>query len=227
VFYQLNRNAWTNASSGNGWTNWGATNVTLLPGTNVVQAYAVDRSGNLSVTSSVSMVHVLSDRLRVQATGQGTLSPNYSNAVLEVGRGYSMTASGVNGHVFTNWVISTNWTGGVTNNNKTLPFLMQSNLTLQVTFVDVTKPTLTITSPKASQRWSNAVFTVTGTAKDNAQVSNVWYRLNGSGWNLANSGNNWTNWGATNVTLLPCCRGPTWCRRMRWIGAGTCLRPAV
>ena len=41
---------------------------------------------------------------------------------------------------------------------------MQSNLTLQVTFADVTKPTLTISAPTANQRWSNSVYNVTGTA---------------------------------------------------------------
>lgn len=46
---------------------------------------------------------------------------------------------------------------------------------LVVTASSVPKPTLTIIAPTAGQRWSNAVFTVTGTAADSVQVSNVAY----------------------------------------------------
>jgi hypothetical protein len=92
--------------------------------------------------------------------------------------------------------------GGVTTNNATVRFFMQSNLTLQVTFMDVARPTNTITAPTANQRVSNAVFMVKGTAKDNAQVAGVWSQLNGGGWALADSTNGWTNWTAE-VTLNP------------------------
>jgi hypothetical protein len=87
-----------------------------------------------------------------------------------------------------------------------LPFMMASNLTLQVTFLDVTKPTLSITAPTAGQHMTNALATVIGTAKDNWKVSAVWYQLtnrvltNGT-WSLVTATtNNYTNWTAT-VTL--------------------------
>ena len=44
VYYSLNGSGWTAATTGNNWTNWTA-NLTLTPGTNTVQAYAVDTSG--------------------------------------------------------------------------------------------------------------------------------------------------------------------------------------
>ena len=47
VYYALNGSGWTTATTTNNWTNWTA-NLTLTPGTNTVQAYAVDTSGNLS-----------------------------------------------------------------------------------------------------------------------------------------------------------------------------------
>ena len=200
-------NVWVRVNGGgllpavtlNQWTNW-MVDVALAPGTNTLKAYAVDGAGNLSPTQSVSLVYVLSDRLLVRAIGQGTLTPNYSNAVLELGKSYSMKASGVNGHVFTNWVVSTNWVAGRASTSATLSFLMQSNLTLQANFVDVTKPTLAITAPKANQRWSNNWFQVTGTASDNVQVSNVWC-LNNGVWGRASSGNGWSNW-TVNATLV-------------------------
>ena len=199
VWCQTN-GVWGPASVGSAGTNW-TMDVALMRGTNTVRAYAVDGTGNRSLTNSVSFVYVLSDRLQVRAVGQGTLTPNYSNAMLEIGMSYSMKASGANGHAFTNWVVSTNWVGGMTTNNATLNFVMQSNLTLQASFVDTNKPVLAIIAPTASQRWSNAVFTVKGTAKDNAQISKVWCLTNGN-WGLAITTNNWTNW-TMNLALAP------------------------
>jgi hypothetical protein len=201
VWCQLNGSVWVGTTTANGWTNW-SVDVSLLPGTNVVRTYAVDAAGNTSTTNSVSLVYVVSDRLLVQAIGQGTLAPNYSNAVLEIGRGYSMKATGVNGHTFANWVVATNWSGGVTSTNPTLSFVMRSNLTVQAIFADTTRPTLTVAAPAANQRWSNAVFTVRGTARDNAGVTNVWCQVSGGVWAGATTGNIWTNW-AVDVPLLP------------------------
>ena len=86
--------------------------VELRPGTNVVRAFALDTQGNKSPTQSVRFDCLVGGRLLVEAAGRGFLSPNYSNAVLEIGRNYRMTATGVNGHTFAHWVISTNWAGG-------------------------------------------------------------------------------------------------------------------
>jgi hypothetical protein len=70
------------------------------------------------------------------------------------------------------------------------------------TSLDKVNPTLTITSPTANQRWSNSMFTVKGTARDNAQVSSVFCQLNGGSWMTAATTNAWTNWTA-DVALLP------------------------
>jgi TM2 domain-containing membrane protein YozV len=191
----LTNGVWGLATTANGWTNW-TVDVALVPGTNVVKAYAVDGAENESTTNSVSFVYVVSDTLRVQATGKGTLSPNYSNSWLEIGRNYSMKATAGSGFAFTNWVISTNWAGGVTTNSATVQFMMQSNLTLQVNFADVTKPTITITSPTAGQKMTDALANVKGTASDNWGVGSVQYQLNGGAWGLATSTNGWTNWTA-------------------------------
>jgi uncharacterized repeat protein (TIGR02543 family) len=67
---------------------------------------------------------------------------------------------------------------------------------------DYKAPTIQITAPTSGQRWSNAVFAVTGKAGDNAGVSNVFYSVNNSAWATATTGNNWTNWTAQ-VALTP------------------------
>ena len=54
---------------------------------------------------------------------------------------------------------------------------------------DYKAPTIQITAPTSGQRWSNAVFTVTGKAGDNVGVSNVLYSVNGSAWAIAATGN--------------------------------------
>jgi hypothetical protein len=148
VWLQLNGGSWTNATTANGWINWSAT-VNLIPGTNTVSAYAAAPCGHVSATNSVSFQFVVTNQLQIHAIGLGTISPNYSNAWLEIGRNYTTTATvATNGFAFSNWVASTNWIGGTTTTKTNLPFMMASNLTLQVTFADVTKPTLTITAPR-------------------------------------------------------------------------------
>ena len=194
VQVKLNGGIWTNAT---GTTNWSAP-LTLTPGTNTLAAYATDTTGNNSPTNSVSWQYVVTNQLQVSALGLGTISPNYSNSWLEIGRNYSMTATPASGFVVTNWTISTNWLGGRITNNATVQFMMASNLTLQVNFADVTKPTLTITAPTAGQKMTNALATFVGTASDNWKVAGVWYQLNSNTWNLVTATtNNYTNWTQT------------------------------
>ena len=145
ISYQLNSAGWNPGTTGNNWSNWTA-GVNLTPGTNIIQAYASDAAGNYSPTGSVSFVYVVTNQLSVMTNGQGTISPYPNNAWLEIGRRYTNTAAAINGHKFLNWVIATNWIGGVTNTNASLAFLMQSNLTLTVNFADTNKPVLSITN---------------------------------------------------------------------------------
>jgi hypothetical protein len=196
VICQINGGAWSNAATANVWTNWTAA-VNLIPGTNTVAAYAADTTGNKSTTNSVSFQFVATNQLGVRAIGLGTILPNFSNAWLEIGRNYSITSTPTSGFVFTNWVISTNWIGGAIITKTNLQFMMASNLTLQVSFVDVTRPTNTITAPTAGQHMTNAMATVVGTARDNWKVTGVWYQLNNGVWNPTATTNGWTNWTTT------------------------------
>src|SRR5450432_1098322 len=127
------------------------------------------------------------------------LAPGYTNGtLLALNENYALTATPAAGFAFTNW---SDGNGNILTNGPTLRFTMQPNLALNANFVDVTKPTLTIVSPTASQQWSNGTFAVTGKAADNVAVANVFYSLNGSPWSPGSSANNWSNWSAT-VTLV-------------------------
>jgi hypothetical protein len=200
VLYSLNGLSWTAATTGNNWTNW-TKQVTLTPGTNTIAAYAVDTSGNNSLTNGVSFDFVVTNQLQVRTMGLGTISPNYSNAWLEIGRNYSITSAPASGFVFTNWLVSTNWIGGTTMSKTNLQFMMASNLTLRANFLDVTRPTNTITAPTSGQHMTNALATVVGTASDNWKVTGVWYQLNNGSWNQPATTNSYTNW-TTTLTLV-------------------------
>ena len=206
VYYSLNGSGWSAATTTNNWTNWTA-NLTLTPGTNTVQACALDTSGNFSSTNTVKFEYVVLKPLSVRIFGLGTLNPkwgslnpNYTNGtLLAVNENYTLTASAAQGFAFTNW---TDGSANVLTNRSTLLFTMVTNLSLTANFVDVTKPTLSIVTPTSNQQWTNGTFMVTGKAGDNVAVSTVYYSLNGSGWSAATTTNNWTNWTA-NLTLTP------------------------
>jgi len=192
VYYSLNGSDLTAATTGNGWTNWTA-NVTLTPGTNSVQAYAVDNSGNISPTNTVKFEYVVLKPLAVRINGKGTVNQNYNGALLAINENYTMTASAASGFAFTNWM---NGSGNAMTNRATLQFTMVTNLTLTANFADVTRPALSLVTPASNTRVSNTVFAVTGKAGDNVAVGAVYYSLNGSSWTAATTGNNWTNWTA-------------------------------
>ncbi len=85
VWYQFNGTGWNPAATANGWTNWTA-GVTLTNlGANSVQAYAVDSSGNASLTNTVKFAYAPTAPLTVQVTGVGTVTPNYNGKWLKIG----------------------------------------------------------------------------------------------------------------------------------------------
>jgi uncharacterized repeat protein (TIGR03803 family) len=202
VFYSLNGSGWIEAATSNRWATWTAAPLTLTPGTNLLQSYSMDYSGNLSVTSSVNFDFVVTNQLTLRTVGLGTINPNYSNAWLEIGRNYSVTSAPASGFIFTNWLVTTNGIGGALVTGTNLQFTMHSNLTLQANFVDVAAPKITITTPTQGQKMTNALATVVGTATDNWQVSNVWYQLNGGAWNAGMTANKYTNWTSALLKLI-------------------------
>lgn len=112
----------------NGTNSWSLA-VTLDPGTNFFQVFAVDRAGNLSATNTRSVFYVVSNLLMLSTSGSGAVTPNYSNQSLEIGRHYTLTAVPAPGNIFSNW------TGSITSAANPLKFTMESNLTLQANFV--------------------------------------------------------------------------------------------
>ncbi len=198
VFYSLNGADWTPTTNTTGWSNWTA-GVTLTPGTNLIQTYAMDGAGNLSTTNRVSLVYIVSAPLIVRTNGRGSISPTYNGARLQVGANYTLTAIAATGFKFTGW---TDGDGLLLTNRAALTFMMASNLAFTANFVDVTKPTLSIVKPVNNQKGSNYLCTLSGKAIDNVTVTNVFYSLNGGAWSRSLTADNWTNWTAQ-VSLVP------------------------
>jgi len=194
VWYQVNSGGWQAAAGTTSWT------VSFAPEygvTNLIQAYAVNNYGYVSATNTLRVKYLAGDYLKINTNGLGSVAPNLNNELLPLGTNYAVTATPGTGFVVTNWTISTNWVGGRITNNATVHFMMTTNLTLQVNFADVTKPTVTITTPTAGQHMTNALANIVGTASDNWNVAGVWYQLNNGTWNVPATTNGWTNWTAT------------------------------
>jgi hypothetical protein len=196
VYYQLNKGIWSTATTSNGWTNWSAS-VTLEPGANALHAYAVDTSGSLSATGSVSFTYVVKAPLQVTVTGAGTVSPKFDGQWLEVGKQYRMTAHAAGGFAFHSW------SGSLSTNRATISFTMASNLAFTANFVDVKRPLCVITFPAVNHKIATNLITAVVKAKDNVGVSNVRYQLDGAGWNPAAIAAGGTSWTAADLALLP------------------------
>jgi uncharacterized repeat protein (TIGR02543 family) len=198
VYYQLENAEGTNAwQLVTGTNTWSAMVTNLIPGANTVRVEAIDTSTNVSTIVSRVFNYIISVPLTLTKIGEGTVSGATNGQLLHLGYPYTLTAAPIAGFAFRGW------TGGLSTNTSALHFLMTSNLSLTANFVDVEKPTLSITTPVARQRWSNSVFNVTGKAKDNVGVAAVWYQLNTEAWATnVNSTNGWTTYNV-DVTLPP------------------------
>jgi hypothetical protein len=156
--------------------------------------YATDTSGNVSVTTTVIFDYVVSATLTVQTNGDGVISPNYNGSSLQIGVNYAMTATPINGFVFSSWSGSTSGTFTTYTNGQTVQFTMASNLVMQANFVDTNKPFVSITNIIPGMQTGSGGFTAMGIATDNVAVASVQYSLNGAGFVPATiAGNSWSS----------------------------------
>jgi hypothetical protein len=94
-------------------TSWGISNLDLSqlpdpgsPGTNVLQFYAIDASGNISGIVTRDVFWKLATNLMLQIVGNGTVSGLTNNQAVNMGQGYPVTAVPSNGCVFQSWTDS-------------------------------------------------------------------------------------------------------------------------
>jgi hypothetical protein len=134
VWLRLNDGEWQLA---NGTTNWTAA-LQLTAGTNWLRAYAVDGTGNKSLTNSRSFFLVVKGLLTLQVFGDGiimevlrggALTPYLDGQPRELGRSYAVRALAGPDSIFAGW------SGDVESGQATLTFLMRTNLFLQGNFI--------------------------------------------------------------------------------------------
>jgi cyclophilin family peptidyl-prolyl cis-trans isomerase len=115
-------------STTNNFNPWSLTLTNLPPGTNVALVEAIDTAGHRT-----QIQHTFFRSVRVpfmlQTVGLGKLSGPTNTALLEVGRGYALTARPARGYLFGGW------SGSNSFDKATLKFIMQSNWNLTATFV--------------------------------------------------------------------------------------------
>jgi hypothetical protein len=130
VQYRLENSAGTNDyQDAIGTNKWSAVVSNLVAGPNTVRVRAIDTSSNVSLSVARTFNYVLTSPLDLSTTGNGRVSPNYTNALLEIDGTYTLTATPGTDSVFSNW------TGTISANTAKLTFTMQSNMVLQANFV--------------------------------------------------------------------------------------------
>ncbi|HEY2330025.1 MAG TPA: hypothetical protein VGI63_09465, partial [Verrucomicrobiae bacterium] len=128
---------------------------------------------SLLLAAAVGFGAPVTSVVTVEIIGNGTVNPNYDGQTLTNGNKYSMTAKPRAGFAFTGW------TGSLTSLKPKLTFTNSGDMTFIASFADVQKPALSITVPPGSTALTNADLIVTGKAKDNAAVTNVFCSFNG------------------------------------------------
>jgi hypothetical protein len=116
---------------------WSITNA-ISPGTNIVAVQSVDFSGNLSSIVTQKFFYVVPSIFELATNGPGTIKgsasvagnvPPTNGAMLNIGEGYTLTASPGPNYLFTNWSAN-----GVTSFLPTLHFVMEPGLEIAAFF---------------------------------------------------------------------------------------------
>ena len=121
----LNSGPFLTADGTNNWSQ----SLSFPAGINVLRARSTDLFGNLSLTNTRSYFQVVASSLSLGISGTGVVSGATNGQILEVARGYQLTATAGVGYLFSNW------TGSASSPSPKLGFLMQSNMALQANFV--------------------------------------------------------------------------------------------
>jgi hypothetical protein len=130
VQYRLENTAGTNDyQDATGTTNWSATVTNLIPGPNTLRVRAIDTSSNVSAAVAHTFTYAVASPLTLGTNGNGTISPNLNNKLLDVGVTYTVTAMPAPGWIFVDW------TGDMNSDKPKLTFLMQTNMMLTAEFI--------------------------------------------------------------------------------------------
>jgi hypothetical protein len=184
----------------------------------MLTAVTTNDAGNYSVVVANLAGSVISSNAMLSIVPQFNVSPVLKNTT-SLGAFFNITWSSIPGEIYLveykNSLTQNNWyiLGGpnvATNTTATAYDIISPDsptrfyrLWLLATNAANTQPPATIvSSPTASEQWTNAMLTVNGTSSDVSAVAAVFYKLNTGPWTAATTTNAWANWSAS-VTLIP------------------------
>ncbi len=136
VYWQLNGGGWQLATAVSGWSRWAAS-MTLSPGANTFQVYALNVLNYPSLTNSLNLIYSIgSAPVAVQVvSGEGTVSPVRNGQLLDISRPYIITTKPATGFVLSNLTVSDPQGVIASTDMSPLAFIMASNLLIQASFV--------------------------------------------------------------------------------------------
>ena len=111
-----------------GTSNWSG-GFALVPGTNMLRFKARDLLGNESIPVLRNIYLVVTNPVSIANTGQGAIAGLTNGQIVEVGKGYKLTAAARAGNLFSNW------SGAISSTNPVLNFIMPSNAAFTANFV--------------------------------------------------------------------------------------------
>jgi hypothetical protein len=132
VWYRLNTNTWELAS---GTGNWQAP-VALMPGTNMLEVYALDAASIQSPHIQFTVFRIVKEPIMLRLAGCGSIAGKTSGQLLQIGRNYAVTAAPCQQFLFSHW------SGGVgldpdltfLTDSARVTFRMEAGLVLQANF---------------------------------------------------------------------------------------------
>ena len=136
VHWQLNGGGWQLATPVTGWSLWAAS-MTLSPGSNTFQVYALNSLNRPSLTNSLNLIYSIgSAPVTVQVlSGKGVVSPVRDGQRLDISRTYTITATPAAGYVLSNLAVSGPSGIVASTDISSVTFAMESNLVIQASFV--------------------------------------------------------------------------------------------
>jgi hypothetical protein len=208
VYISLDSNTFQMVSI-TGLTNW-VTNLALSNGSHIIEVYAKDQAGNVSSTvqlsliadSSLPSISFTSPNNNELVNSNFTISGEaHSNGSTPVESVYLSIDGGNYGLVngTENWNTNVTLSGGF---HTIRAYAVNTNSfagspSQIIVRIDTAAPSNSITSPLQDASFTNRAFTVTGTASDDIEVSNVYLSVDAGAFGVVSNTANWS----TNLNL--------------------------
>jgi len=111
-------------------SNWTIAASSLLPGTNILSVQSSNYSGEASSVVKATFFYEVTTPFHLLVNPEGMRTSLTNGAPLDVGEGYTLTAEPAQNWWLTNWLTNSSFAGS----NKTLAFIMESNLVVTANF---------------------------------------------------------------------------------------------